>query len=570
MNHHLHNQLAAARVDELARRAAQQRPIAPSHRHVGRLPAWSAFILVAAIVGLALFASAAPSPLYADYAARWHFSTPMLTVVFATYAVGALSALLLVGRLSDDLGRRPLLAAGLVGLLVAALLFALARSVEWLLAARLVQGVATGTILSAAGAALLELEPGRDIGRAGLVNGVSASLGIGAGALVASLLVQDAPDPLVTPFVLLCVLVGALGGVALLPEPVARTMRPGLRPQRPEVPAEVRGVFALASAGVVASWSIAGLYLALAPSLAVILLHTESHVAGGVSVFALGISAGLGQVALRGLAARQATAAGALGLALGMAGTVASIPADSGPLFLAGSVITGAGFGVAFMGALRSVSAAAPARQRAGVIAAFYVVAYLALSVPSVLAGLAVPRARDRTDLPGLRDRRNRARTAHRRRNPPRPQGDPDRSASHEMTHAHPDPNGGSMQSKLLALLQPDDQSRAEEALSDEVVFHSPVRDYHGRADVAHLVSTIAGVVNEITAEREFAADREIVTIITASHGGRLMDGVLYETHDTAGRIERATLLLRPLSTLRQAIAEMGAALEQSPLPSRR
>ena len=126
------------------------------------------------------------------------------------------------------------------------------------------------------------------------------------------------------------------------------------------------------------------------------------------------------------------------------------------------------------------------------------------------------------------------------------------------------------MQSKLLALLQPDDQSRAGEALSDEVVFHSPVRDYHGRADVAHLVSTIAGVVNEITAEREFAADREIVTIITASHGGRLMDGVLYETHDTAGRIERATLLLRPLSTLRQAIAEMGAALEQSPLPSRR
>jgi len=163
MNHRLHNQLAAARVDELARRAAQQRPIAPSHRHVGRLPAWSAFILVAAIVGLALFASAAPSPLYADYAARWHFSTPMLTVVFATYAVGALSALLLVGRLSDDLGRRPLLAAGLVGLLVAMLLFALARSVEWLLAARLVQGVATGTVLSAAGAALLEFEPERDI-----------------------------------------------------------------------------------------------------------------------------------------------------------------------------------------------------------------------------------------------------------------------------------------------------------------------------------------------------------------------------------------------------------------------
>ena len=443
MPHHLHNQLAKARTDELVREAAQRRLIAnpqerraepratvvgavlrryterrSRHRSLSgseartptgeirpegltmraahqprQLRAWPAFTLVAGIVVLALFASATPSPLYADYAARWHFSTPMLTVVFAAYAVGALTALLLGGRLSDDLGRRPLLAAGLAVLLGAMLLFAFARSVEWLLAARLVQGLATGTILSAAGAALLELEPGRDTGRAGLVNGVSGALGIGTGALVASLLVQDAPDPRVTPFALLCVLlVVAVGGVALLPEPVVRAARPNLRPQRPVVPAEVRGAFALASAGVVASWSIAGLYLALAPSLAMTLLHTHSHLAGGVAVFALGASGGLGQVVLRSLTPRQATAAGALALAAGMAGTVASIPADSAARFLAGSVIAGAGWGVAFMGAIRAISAAAPAQHRAGVIAAFYVVAYLALSVPSVIAGLAVLR----------------------------------------------------------------------------------------------------------------------------------------------------------------------------------
>ncbi len=187
MNHNLPYQLAKAPRAQLpAKRAA--------HR-AHQLGDWSAFAVVAGVVLLALFASATPSPLYADYAARWHFSTPMLTVVFAAYAFGALTALLLVGRLSDDLGRRPLLAAGLAVLLGAMLLFALARSVEWLLAGRLVQGLATGTILSAAGAALLELEPCRDTGRAGLVNGVSAALGIGTGALVSSLLVQDAPDP---------------------------------------------------------------------------------------------------------------------------------------------------------------------------------------------------------------------------------------------------------------------------------------------------------------------------------------------------------------------------------------
>ncbi len=389
---HLHHQLARARADELAHQAAAQHLITDRGRHRAKLPARWPFVLVAGMVGLALSASAAPSPLYADYAARWHFSTPVLTVVFATYALGALGGLLLVGRLSDDLGRRPLLAAGLAGLLAAMVLFACARSVKWLLAARLVQGVATGTILSAAGAALLEFEPGRDVARAGLVNGVSASLGIGTGALLTSLLVQDAPDPRVIPFALLGVLFAiALGGVRLLPETVVRKARPALRPQRPELPAEGRGAFALASAGVVASWSIAGLYLALAPSLAVILLRTQSHLAGGVSVFALGASAAVGQIALRRLTPSQATAAGSLALAVGMAGGVVSIPTDSGALFLAGSVITGAGWGVAFMGALRSISATAPARHLAGVIAALYLVAYLALSIPSVIAGLAVP-----------------------------------------------------------------------------------------------------------------------------------------------------------------------------------
>ena len=120
------------------------------------------------------------------------------------------------------------------------------------------------------------------------------------------------------------------------------------------------------------------------------------------------------------------------------------------------------------------------------------------------------------------------------------------------------------MQSKLLALLQPDNQGRTQQELSEEVVFRSPVRDYHGRADVAHIVSTIGSVLDQIDAQREFVADREIVTIINVSHRGQQMNGVLYETHDATGRIDGAMLLLRPLSTLRQAIADMVAALDAS------
>lgn len=123
------------------------------------------------------------------------------------------------------------------------------------------------------------------------------------------------------------------------------------------------------------------------------------------------------------------------------------------------------------------------------------------------------------------------------------------------------------MQSKLLPLTQRDPEN-LHNALSEEVVFHSPVRDYHGRADVAHILLTIDGVLDKIEAERELVAERQVVTIITATHRDRRMTGVLDETYDALGRLERATLLLRPLSALLDAIAAMRAALEQSPPPS--
>jgi len=349
------------------------------------------FVLVAGIIALALFASATPTPLYADYAARWHFSTPVLTAVYAVYAIGVLAALLLIGRLSDQVGRRPVLIWALVGLLGATILFMAAGSVEWLFAARGLQGLATGAVLGAAGAALLDLHPRGDPVHAGLVSGVGSALGIGTGALVSSTLVQEAPEPRLTPFLVLFVLfAAALAGTFALREPVARPERPSLRPQRPYVPPRVRSTFVLSSLGVIASWSIGGLYLALAPSLTAQMLHTHSHLAGGAAVFALAGAGGFSQLFFRRLTPATAMRAGALGLAAGMAGTAASISTGSAVLFLTASAVTGAGFGVAFLGAIRLVSTAAPVEHRAAVMSAFYVVAYLSLSLPAIAAGLTV------------------------------------------------------------------------------------------------------------------------------------------------------------------------------------
>jgi MFS family permease len=371
---------------------ATQEPLVSVAVRTHRLSPPLDFALVAGIIVVALFASATPSPLYADYAARWHFSTAVLTAVFAVYAVGVLASLVLIGRLSDEIGRKPVLIGSLVALLLATGLYIAASSVAWLFAARGLQGLATGAALGAAGAAMLDLHPRGDAVQAGLVNGVGSALGMGFGAVVSSILVQAAPDPRVTPFLLVLALFSvALAGTLALREPVARTERVRIRPQRPKVPRSIRPTFVLASLGLIASWSIGGLYLALSPSLAGELFDTHSHIAGGAVVLALAGSGGLAQLVFHRLDPRTAMGWGSLALALGMAGTVASLSVGSVPLFLGVSIVTGAGFGVAFMGAIRSVSVAAPPEQRASVMSAFYVVAYLSFSLPTVIAGLVVP-----------------------------------------------------------------------------------------------------------------------------------------------------------------------------------
>ena len=173
-------------------------------------------------------------------------------------------------------------------------------------------------------------------------------------------------------------------------EPVRERSGLALRPQRPDVPAQTRPAFLLAALGVLSSWSIAGLTLALGPQMLGVLFHSSDHLVGGLGVFALTGSAAVAQLAARRTAPWQAAAGGSVVLAIGLLGIVAASAAGSGPGFLVANVITGIGFGIAFLGALRALSAAMPADRRSSVMSAFYIVAYLSLSLPAIVAGLLV------------------------------------------------------------------------------------------------------------------------------------------------------------------------------------
>src|SRR5919198_4248143 len=208
------------------------------------LPSPVAYALAAGVIGLGLFASLTPSPLYRTYSVLWHFSPLTLTLIYATYAFGVLATLLLAGGVWNDVGRRPVLLAALAGLLGATLLFLLADSAAWLFVARGLQGLATGAALSAGSAALLDLHPRRDPAGVALTNATAAAGGIGLGMLVSSSLVQIGWEPRLLPYLVLLVLVAvAFAGAYSMPEPVLERSRFGLTADRPRVPAAVRRPF---------------------------------------------------------------------------------------------------------------------------------------------------------------------------------------------------------------------------------------------------------------------------------------------------------------------------------------
>jgi MFS family permease len=363
-----------------------------------RLPGTAGYALVSAVVGLGLFASVTPSPLYETYARLWHFSALTLTLVYATYAFGVLVTLLVAGGASDQVGRRPVLLVSLAVLLVSTVVYSVADSVTWLFVARGLQGLATGAALSTASAAMLDLHPRRDATSVGIANGIVSAGGIALGTLVSSALVQAGTAPRVLPYVVLVVLFTvAFAGSARLPEPVAVRTQLRLHPQKPHVPRQIRGPFLLAALAVLSSWSIAGLSLSLGPQLSGVLFHSTNTVVSGLGIVMLAGAGALASPFTRWLRPWMGAAVGSVALAVGMVLIVLAAAWTSSSYFIAGSILAGVGFGLAFLGGLRGLVTVIPSGNRGAVLAAFYIAAYLSLSVPAVLAGVVVPHLGLRT-----------------------------------------------------------------------------------------------------------------------------------------------------------------------------
>jgi hypothetical protein len=346
--------------------------------------------VVAAIAAMTFSASgAAPTPLYSHYQESFGLTPFMVTIIFAAYVLSLLAALLTVGSLSDYIGRRPAILVALVLNIAAMVMFMAADSAFALIAARGVQGFATGLATATLGAAILDT----DRSRGPVLNSITAFCGLTAGSLGAAALVSYAPDPGQLVYFVLLVL-SAVEMLVLWHMPETAQLKTGVMASlRPHVsiPWQARAALIQVTPVTIASWALGGFYFSLMPALVRAATGVTLPLVGGLVVSALTLTGALSVLSLRSIPASRVLSGGVGALATGVAITLAGVQAQLVWLMLAGTIVSGTGFGASFSGTMRTVLPLAKADERAALLSAFYVEGYLSFSLPTVLTGFLAP-----------------------------------------------------------------------------------------------------------------------------------------------------------------------------------
>jgi MFS family permease len=363
-------------------------PSVADRKPARRLSRPIAFWLIAYAFAVTMLGTTLPTPLYVIYQAQWHFSTSLITLIYAVYAAGVLAALLVAGRASDQVGRRPVLAVAIGLSILSSVTFILAPGVGWLFAGRVLSGLSAGLMTGTATAALTETARHDSGRRASLVSTTANMGGLGLGPLLAGLLAQYAPGPTVLPFVVQLGMVAVAGlGLLVVPETVTERSALSLRFHGLGIPQAGKAEFIAAGIAGFAAFSLLGLFSSIVPTLLSGVLHDTSHATAGAVVFLAFAVAACTQLAGSRLPTRPVMLAG-LGLFLAaLALIVAALSAASMPIFLAGTVISGVAVGAVFMGSLATANRLAPAENRGQVISTFFVFAYIGLTVPVIAVG---------------------------------------------------------------------------------------------------------------------------------------------------------------------------------------
>lgn len=340
-----------------------------------------AYLFLAVMVGTNL-----PTPLYVLYAQRLRLTSLDITGVYGVYAVCVLGTLLLAGRLSDHVGRRPVLLLAVVIAGLGELVLMTTADLAGLLAGRIAAGVAAALVIGTGAAYLADLASDRPA-RANAFATIANMGGQAVGTLLAGVLAAFFAGPTVTPYAVGLFL---LAPVLLVPAwhlPETRLggggWRAGVKLQSARVPASIRTPFLAAAIGLLAAFALLGFMTALSGLLLTERLHDPSLLISGLATFALFAAAAAAQLRAVGSTPRRAMLFGLAALPAGAALLVIADLTTSAAALFVGAIVTGAGVGAVLRAAVAMVTAACPPDHLGAVVSALFVAVYLGASVPT-------------------------------------------------------------------------------------------------------------------------------------------------------------------------------------------
>jgi MFS family permease len=355
------------------------------------------FWMIAAAFLTTMAFSTVPTPLYAIYQQRDGFPTYVITIIFASYAVGVMASLYLAGHVSDWLGRRRVALLAVLTEALSAAVFLLWQDVPGLLIARFICGIGVGVLTATATAHLSELRqvarPDEDPSRSALISSMVNLGGLAFGPLVGGLLAQYVDAPLERPYeIFLVLLLLSAVGIALVPETVERQEeRPAYRPQRVALPSSAKPLFFASAIGAFAAFAIFGLFTSLAPTFLAGTLHHTSRLLAGVVTFVVFLAGAGSQVVFVRLTRPHQLRLGLVAMSVGLIGVALGGLLPNLWIFIVGGVVAGAGVGLVFRGAVATAASLAAPSSRGEVLAALFLIAYAGLAIPvlAIGAGLA-------------------------------------------------------------------------------------------------------------------------------------------------------------------------------------
>ncbi|MCO7125402.1 MFS transporter [Sporolactobacillus shoreicorticis] len=346
-----------------------------------------AFWLVAYSLCVTLLGTNIPSPLLALYRVQWHLSPGMVTLLFAIYAVVVIPTIIISGQMSDQLGRKKLLIPGVFFIIVGSILFILSTNFTMLFISRIFQGISVGMMNGVAVAALTDLDVKQNRIKAAFVGSMAVTVGNALGPILSGVLGEYAPFPMQLAYFLHMLLaIPCFIGLFYMSEKVKHST--AIRVHRPAVPRAIIGRFYLSGMTSFIAWSIMSLMLSIIPSYTNQLVGSSNlAVAGAIVALVLSIST-ISQIVLKRIALQKLSIIGFIVMTAGLASLAVVLETKSLIFLFLTTVLVGFGHGPAFAGSLALTNHISPDESRGDIIASFYVLTYLGVSLPILGLGI--------------------------------------------------------------------------------------------------------------------------------------------------------------------------------------